>query len=154
VKEILFSRLLRGREDMAKRYKTFDHTADLGIEVYGKNKRQLFTNAGVSLFELITDSGKIEVTTSLTVSVEAINTGDLLVSWLGELLYLHQVKGYLLREFVIHDLKEKRLEATVSGELYDPKRHALLREIKAVTYHQIKVAYEKGRWIARVVLDI
>ena len=38
---------------MVKRYKTFNHTADLGIEVYGDNKRELFTNAGVSLFELI-----------------------------------------------------------------------------------------------------
>ena len=139
---------------MAKRFKTFNHTADLGIEVYGENKRQLFTNAGFSLFELITDSGKIEVTTSLTVSVEAINTGDLLVSWLGELLYLHQSQGYLLREFVIHDLKEQCLEATVSGELYDPKRHAPLREIKAVTYHQIKIAYEKRKWIARIIFDI
>ena len=139
---------------MVKRYKTFNHTADLGIEVYGESQRQLFINAGIGLFELITDSAKIETKTSLPVSVHAVNTEDLLVSWLGELLYLHQSKGYLLREFVIHNLKEQRLEATVSGELYDPKRHTLLREIKAVTYHQIKVAYEKGRWIARVVLDI
>lgn len=139
---------------MTKPYKTFNHTADLGIEVYGEDQKQLFVNAGFSLFDLITDMHKVEAKTSLPLSVEGMNLEDLMVSWLSELLYLHQVKGYLFRHFVIQDISEKAINANVKGEKFDPQRHELIREIKAATYHQIKVACENGTWISRIVFDI
>ncbi len=139
---------------MAKSYKTFNHTADLGIEVYGEDQKRLFVNAGFALFDLITDMDKVEVKTSLPLTAEGIDSEDLMVSWLRELLYLHQVKGYLFRGFAIHEMSEEVLKATVKGEKFDPRRHELIREIKAVTYHQIKVACEKGVWISRIVFDI
>ena len=139
---------------MTKNYTTFDHTADLGIEVYGKDQRELFENAGRALFDLITDLDKIEVKTSLSLTIEAVDREDLLVSWLRELLYFHQSEGYLLSDFALHDLEEQSLRATVKGELYEAHRHELMREIKAVTYHQLKVTQENERWVARIVFDI
>ena len=139
---------------MAKRYKTFNHTADLGIEVCGEDIKQLFINAGFALFDLITDMDKVEAKTSLALTVEGMNLEDLMVGWLRELLYMHQVKGYLFRSFAIHEMSEEALNATVMGEKFDSHRHELIREIKAATYHQIKVAREKGTWISRIVLDI
>ncbi len=139
---------------MKKIYKTFDHTADLGIEVYGKDQRELFVNAARALFDLITDLDKIEAKTSLTLNIEAVDREDLLVSWLRELLYFHQSEGYLLNDFVLQDLEEQSLRATVKGEVYETNRHELLREIKAVTYHQLKITQEKEGWVARMVFDI
>jgi SHS2 domain-containing protein len=139
---------------MTKNYTTFDHTADLGIEVYGKDHRELFVNAGRALFDLITDLNKIEAHTSLSLNLKAIDREDLLVSWLRELLYFHQSEGYLLNDFVLHDLEEQSLRATVKGEIYETNRHELIREIKAVTYHHLKVTQEKERWVARIVFDI
>ena len=81
---------------MLKRYKTFDHTADLGIEVYGEDQNQLFSNAGFALFDLIAEADTIEVKTSLDLTVEEMNLEDLMVNWLRELLYLHQSERYLL----------------------------------------------------------
>jgi SHS2 domain-containing protein len=91
---------------------------------------------------------------SLSFTLEAVDREDLLVSWLGELLYFHQSEKYLLTDFVLHDLGEQSLSATVQGETYEANRHQLKREIKAVTYHQLKVTQEKERWIARIVFDI
>ena len=91
---------------MKSTYTTFDHTADLGIEVYGEDPRELFINAGRALFDLITDLDKIELKTSLSFTVEGIDREDLMVRWLGELLYFHQSEGYLLSDFVLHDLGE------------------------------------------------
>ena len=139
---------------MTKNYKTFDHTADLGIEVYGEDQRELFINAGRALFDLITDLDKVEVKTALSFTIEAIDREDLMVSWLGELLYFHQAEGYLLTDFVLHDFGEQSLSATVQGETYESHRHELTREIKAVTYHQLTVTQEKERWLARIVFDI
>jgi SHS2 domain-containing protein len=139
---------------MTKNYKMFDHTADLGIEVYGKDQRELFENAGRALFDLITDLDNIEKKTALPLNIEAVDSEDLLVSWLRELLYFHQSEGYLLKDFVLYDLEEKSLSASVKGEIYEADRHELIREIKAVTYHQLKITQEKERWVARIVFDI
>ena len=53
-----------------KKYETIDHTADLGIRVLGRNRRELFVNAAYALFDLITDLEKLEEKVSLGVSVE------------------------------------------------------------------------------------
>jgi SHS2 domain-containing protein len=135
-------------------YKTFDHTADVGIEIYGEDLQQLFINAGYALFDLITDVHKIEATTSLSVTIEGTDQEDLMVRWLSELLSLHQLRGYLLSDFILHELGEKSLRATVKGERYESDRHELFKEIKAVTYHQLMVGKEKDRWVARIVFDI
>jgi len=139
---------------MLMRYKTFDHTADLGVEVYGEDQKHLFSNAGFALFDLISGADAIEVKTSLDLTVEEMNLDDLMVNWLRELLYLHQSERYLFRDFIIHEIDEKVLRATLKGEKCDPLRYELIREIKAVTYHQNKVIYEKGRWVSRIVFDI
>jgi SHS2 domain-containing protein len=135
-------------------YRTFDHTADMGIEIYGEDLHQLFSNAGYALFDLITDIHKIEATTSLSVTIEATDQEDLMVRWLSELLSLHQLRGYLLCDFILHELEEKSLRATVKGERYESDRHEICKEIKAVTYHQLMVCKEKDRWVARIVFDV
>ena len=139
---------------MTEIYKTFDHTADVGIEVYGEDLLQLYSNAGYALFDLITVIDTIEATTSLSVTVEGTDQEDLMVRWLSELLYVHQMRGYLLSNFRLHELGENILRATVRGERYESHRHAVLREIKAVTYHQLMVRQDKDKWIARIVFDI
>ena len=135
-------------------YRIFDHTADMGIEIYGEDLHQLFSNAGYALFDLITDIHKIEATTSLSVTIEATDQEDLMVRWLSELLSLHQLRGYLLSDFILHELEEKSLRATVKGERYKSDRHEICKEIKAVTYHQLMVCKEKDRWVARIVFDV
>ena len=135
-------------------YKTFNHTADLGVEICGPDHNQLFINAGITLFDLISGSGGIEENAALQVTAEGSGYEDLMVSWLRELLYLHQVKGYLLSTFIIHELDESHLRATVKGEQFDARRHELLREIKAVTYHQLTIEQGQAGWTARIVFDI
>jgi len=135
-------------------YKTFDHTADLGVEICGPDRNQLFINAGRTLFHLICGTSAIDEKAALQVTAEGSGYEDLMVSWLRELLYLHQVKGYLLSAFIIHQLDENRLIATVTGEQFDARRHELLREIKAVTYHQLKIEQGEEGWTARIVFDI
>lgn len=139
---------------MALPYTTFDHTADLGVEISGADPYQLFANAGTTLFHLISGGSAIEENNALPVTVEGSGYEDLMMNWLRELLYLHQVKGYLLSTFIIHQLDDSILRATVRGERFDARRHELLREIKAVTYHQLSVKQEQVGWTARLVFDI
>lgn len=135
-------------------YKTFNHTADLGVEICGPDCNQLFINAGRTLFDLICGTSAIDKKTAVPVTVEGSGYDDLMINWLRELLYLHQVKGYLLSTFIIHELDAFHLIATVTGEQFDARRHELLREIKAVTYHQLTIEQGEEGWTARIVFDI
>jgi SHS2 domain-containing protein len=38
-----------------KRYRVFDHTADLGIQVLGRTVEELFVNGAYALFDLMAD---------------------------------------------------------------------------------------------------
>lgn len=75
------------------------------------------------------------------VVVCATDVEDLLMSWLNELIYLHEAEGLVLREFEIgrFDPASAELEATVRGEAYDPGRHELEMGIKACTFNGLEV---------------
>lgn len=135
-------------------FKEIDHTADFGLEFYGKNKEELFISAANGLFSSITDLSRVNSMESYDIDVEGDDEEDLLIEWLRELLYLHHVKGILLNEFVITEITGNKLAAKTSGEPFDKKRHKINREIKAATYHELFVRKEEKGWRARVIFDI
>ncbi len=137
-----------------KRYETFDHTADVGIRVFGKTVEDIFVNSAYALFDLLTNVKSVQSRVNREIIVEGMDLEDLLVRWLSELLFLCEGEGYLFREFSILSLTSNSLKAVVQGEIFDPARHEFKTEIKAVTYHQVKVAQKDGRWVGTVVFDI
>jgi SHS2 domain-containing protein len=137
-----------------KKFRVLDHTGDLGILVYGGNLEELFANAGEAFFDIITDLGRVREDKEKTIRVENSNLEDLMVNWLGELLYLHDVDGLLFKSFSIDELLGGRLKARARGEAFQEERHVIKTEIKAVTYHQLQVQEERGRWMARIIFDV
>lgn len=140
--------------DKGKKFRFLDHTGDLGILVYGGNLEELFSNAAEAFFDIITDVRRIRESTERIIRAQGPNLEELMVRWLGELLYVHDVDGLLFRSFSIDELRDGSLKARARGEAFDEKRHVMKTEIKAVTYHQIQVRKEKGRWRARIIFDL
>jgi SHS2 domain-containing protein len=140
--------------DRRKKFRFLDHTADVGILVYGRDLEELFSNAGEAFFDIITDLQRVRESTERIIRVGGPNVEDLMVHWLGELLYVHDVDGLLFRSFSIDELHDGSLKARARGEAFDEKRHVIKTGIKAVTYHQIQVKKEKGRWRARIIFDL
>ena len=137
-----------------RRFRFLDHTGDLAVEVYGKNLPDLFENAGVALFHVVTDPSRVEEREQKEVSLTYEDLETLMVDWLGELLYFHDVERLLFRRFGVRIIGDGRFEGSARGEVFDEGRHVIRTEIKAVTFHQIEVREDKGRWRARVVLDL
>jgi SHS2 domain-containing protein len=137
-----------------KRYETFDHTADIGIRAFGRSPEEVFVHAAEALFDVLTDLSAIRVCLTRKVEIRGSDPEDLLVRWLGELLYLCAGEGYLFREFSLVRLSPALLQAEARGERFDPVRHKFKTEIKAVTYHQVEVSEKDGIWMGRVVLDL
>ena len=137
-----------------KRYETFDHTADIGVRVFGRTVEEVFANAAYALFDQLTDLRKVGDGAVQEISVEGADREDLLIRWLGELLFLCQGQGYLFKEFSILHLNSNSLKAVARGEILDPSRHRFKTEIKAVTYHQVEVKLKEKGWEGKVIFDV
>ena len=135
-------------------YQPIDHTGDLGMRVFGADLHELFAHAAWGLFDLMTDAERIEPRIGRELAVEAIDLEDLMVRWLGELLYAYDTDRFLTANATFHVLEPTRLRATLRGEPFDATRHPIDTEIKAVTYHQIAVGRLDTGWQARVIFDI
>jgi SHS2 domain-containing protein len=135
-------------------YETFEHTADLGLRVRAPNPPELFAEAGRGLFSMIvTNLADVRATEPLAIEIEGTQLDYLLFDWLNELLYVFECRHLLLSEFDVR-IDATGLKATARGEAADPARHELDHEVKAITYHGLKVAQENGGWLAEVIVDI
>jgi SHS2 domain-containing protein len=137
-----------------KRFEILNHTADIGIIVHGENLKALFENAGEAFFRLITDLRKVRRRIERRVNIRGESLDRLMVDWLSELLYLHDVENLLFKGFEIDSVGEDGLKAVVKGEPFQEGVHVIKTEVKAVTYHQIEVRRENRGWRARVILDL
>ncbi len=137
-----------------KHFEILDHTADIGIIVHGENLNALFENAGEAFFHLITDLKKVKRRVERRVDIEGESLERLMVDWLSQLLYLHDVENLLLKGFKVDAVGQEGLKATVKGEPFQEGVHVIKTEVKAVTYHQIEVRQETGGWRAQVILDL
>ncbi len=137
------------------RYRTFDHTADLGIEVYGRTREELFVHAAEALADLLADREGMRADRSFRIRATGEDGSDLLVNFLREVLYQFQGNRLLLQEIRITNLTKNEIRAEARGEVLDHAGERLRREIKAVTYHQASlIRCKSGRWTARVILDV
>jgi len=137
-----------------KRFEILDHTADIGLVIYGSDFKSLFQHAGEGFFSLITDLRRVKPRIERKVELNGEGLERLMVDWLGQLLYLHEVEHLLFKEFLIESVGENGLKATAKGEFFQEGVHVIKTEIKAVTYHQIQVKKRDGGWRAQVIFDL
>jgi len=93
-------------------------------------------------------------TSSLQLSVNGEDYADLMVRWLGEILYLFQGEGKVVTCTKISSITQSHINSTLQTVPFNPKQHEVLAEIKAVTYHRIEVVCENGRWKAIIIFDL
>ena len=135
-------------------YKLINHTADLGIHVFGTDPVELFANAAFATFDMLTEIDSLESLKTTNLRVTGDDWSDLMVNWLRELLYFWNGKELLVKKVQILALSEKELSANVELDPFDPDRHEIKIEIKAVTYHQIQVSEGPKGWEAKIIFDI
>ena len=136
-------------------WECFEVAADVGVHAWGPDLASCFRQAALAVFHLIVPLDAVRPLEHREVSAQGDGPEALLVNWLNELLYLHDIEG-----FVVHDVEGpevvdgRRLHARLAGEPVDPTRHPAGILVKAATFHQLAVITEPDRVRARVVLDI
>ena len=131
-----------------------DHTADLGINVYGNTQAELFSHAALSLMGFVTDLERVQERLEKSVVIEGSDPTDLFIDFLREILYLINGEGFLFRVISLDITASGHLHALIKGEYTDHQRHEIKTEIKAVTYHQATVTQTKQGWQGKVIFDV
>lgn len=135
-----------------------EHTADVLIEVCGSSLERLYELAAKAVFELITDTGRVERRRGVNVEVEGIDYENLLYRWIEELLFYFDAEGMVFTDFNVKEVAKSgegvKLVATAYGETFDQGRHEHRTIVKAMTYAQMRVWKEGDAWRATFVVDI
>lgn len=131
-----------------------DHTGDAGFDVEAPTLDVLFARAAWALFTVLTDLDAIDPRETHRLTIEAADREALLVRWLTELNYVHSTGGWLFGRFDVHLSDDRHLTATAHGERFDPERHPLYTEIKAVTFHGLRIEQHPEGWQARIIFDL
>ena len=147
-----------------QKYKVLNHTADIGCEIFGKTRKDLFANSIAALFDLILehnhDRGKNFAPASKVtpeekkIIIAGNDLEDLMINFLREILFFFNGKHWVTTGCHIVELTGKRIIAQLSGEPYNPRKHQIKMEIKAVTYHKLRIKRIDKGWKARVIFDV
>lgn len=139
-------------------HRSFEHTADLGIEAWGEDLKALLEEVVVGLCELIADTSTIEAKETRALEVEAFDQEELLVSVSNEVLFYLDAQAFLSKSMTLSSVTQEgeswRAKGELHGELFDPKKHITFTEIKSATYHDLKIQQTPDGLTTRVVFDV
>jgi SHS2 domain-containing protein len=135
-------------------YETFEHTADLGLRIRALDLDTLFAEAAACLVSaIVEDLTTVRPLQRIDLRIDGTQPDFLLFDWLRELLYRFDSQHLLFSRFEVR-VTDAGLDASAWGEPLDPARHALAHEVKAITYHGLKVEPADGGWLAELIVDI
>jgi SHS2 domain-containing protein len=135
-------------------FELFEHTADLGLRVTATDLDGLFVDAAAGLFAMIVEPaphGRPVGCRSFEIAGDRHDF--LMVDWLGELLYLFDTEHLLPGEIEV-EVHDRGLRGSAACFALDSGDYRLLREVKAITYHGLKVERTDDGWLAEVIVDI
>ena len=135
-------------------HERFEHTADLGLRATAPTLNSLFAEMAACLMSAIVEEpAAVQPAREVQIEVAGADRDYLLFDWLKELLHRFETDRMLFAAFEV-SVTDAGLKATARGEEYDPARHVLAHEVKAITYHELKVEQTESGWLAEVIVDI
>lgn len=139
-----------------KKYELLDISGDVGLKIWGKTLEELFENAAEGMYSLITNARQIKEKKTIDFVTESSSLESLFVSWLNELIFHFDTYGFIGKAIKIDSfsLSKYRLNASVSGEDYNPQKHESKLLIKAATYHNLRIEKTGDIYKAEIIFDI
>ena len=135
-------------------YELFEHTADLGLRVQATSLEALFVEAARGVLAMfVADPASVRPLTTKSITLSSDDPTYLLFDWLSELLFAFESERLLLSEFDVK-IDGSQLTAICRGETMDSTRHRMEHEVKAITYHGLRLEQNATGWFAEVIVDI
>jgi SHS2 domain-containing protein len=134
------------------KFEFLDHTADIKFRAYGKTLERAFSNSALAFRKTMV--GKVRSKRKMNISIEGKDLESLMYNFLEELLFLIDTSGFIISKVgkIKIDAEKFKLDCEILGDRVS--RYDFKTEIKAITYQEMFVREENGRWISQVVLDV
>jgi len=141
-----------------ERYRILPHTADGKFQAYGETLDEAFANAALATASLMWDWTKVEPKVRFAVRVRGRDLEQLLVKFLGEVIYLMETRRFLLAGVSGLKIEQEegsyRIEAAFLGDEISG-RYEIFGDVKAVTYSDMRIeGCDCGVCTVQVVVDM
>jgi SHS2 domain-containing protein len=132
----------------------FETEADVGVHAWGGTRAQAFAQAALGVFALIVTPEEVAEHEHREVRAQADSPERLLVAWINECLYVHEIEGFVVRRVEVDACTETVVHGVLHGEEIDLARHRPGTVVKAATLRQVLVTQSVGHHEVRVIVDV
>jgi SHS2 domain-containing protein len=132
----------------------FETDADVGVHAWAATRASAFAQAALGVFALIVSPEEVEEREHREVRAQADSPERLLVAWINECLYVHEIEGFVVRRVEVDACSERVVHGVLHGEEIDVSRHRPGAIVKAATLHQVEVVESGGVHEVRVIVDV
>jgi SHS2 domain-containing protein len=143
-----------GGERAPAGYEYFDVEADVGVRAWGPDRAEAFAQAALGVLALGVTPADVEERETRDVRAQATTIEDLLVAWINECVYVHEIEGFAVRHVTVQRLDDDVVHGVLHGESLDPGRHRLGTVVKSATHHQVSVAATPLGVELRLIVDV
>jgi len=132
----------------------FDVEADVGVRGWGATRGEAFAQATLGVFALLVGPDEVQAPERREVRAQAEGPQALLVAWIDECLYVHEIEGFVARSVEMTVCSDTLAHGVLHGEPLDLDRHRVGTLVKGATYHRVAVEERSGRHEVRVIVDV
>jgi SHS2 domain-containing protein len=132
----------------------FEVEADVGVRGWGRSRAEAFAQVTLGVFALVAAPDDVEPRERREVRAQADAPEALLVTWIDECLYVHDIEGFVARAVEMTVCTDVLAHGVLTGEPVNPARHRVGTVVKGATYHQVMVAVRDGVHEARIIVDV
>ncbi|MCH7761697.1 archease [candidate division TA06 bacterium] len=133
-------------------YETFEHDADIGIRGFGKTLEEAFENGARAMSSIMVDLETVDPKVTKEIECEADDQEALFVTWLNQIRALLDIDGMVFSKFEV-EIVGNRLKGWAKGEVLDYQKHGLGEDVKAATYHLLKVE-KNDVYMVQCIIDL
>ncbi len=138
-------------------YKFIEHPADIAVEITAESIEELFETGAEAWKASVLENSSAEIPFEFMIETESSTLEELLVEFLSELNFMLFSKKLVYsktKSLIIDENNNYKLKAMLYFEDFNPSWHQLKNEIKAITYHQMKIVKTGNTYSSKLILDI
>jgi len=139
---------------MSEGWRTFEHTGDLGLEVWAASPERLHALAAIALSAQMIEVAAVAPTLEVALVLAGDDPADLFVHWLNTSLVEAEVRRAAWTRVEVRLPNPTALEGRLAGVPRDRATQVFLREIKAVSHHALELDLTPGTCRCRMILDL
>ena len=135
-------------------WEQFEVEADVGLRGWGSSRAEAVAQLTLGVFSLIAAPASIEVRERREVRAQAEGPEALLVAWVDECLYVHEIEGFVVHAVEMTVFTDGLAHGYLHGEALDLARHRIGGVVKGATHHRTSLTVRDGLHEARLIVDV